>query len=418
MSSASPRLGSTRRDSSMGGRNAVASSSRRDRRCCQRLGPQVMAPEGRQVEDDQPQTPLEGPATAQQLHRAVEVTREQLAVEDRAVPHHGYPLGEGLQCGTQLPADQPGRAQESPSALDLEPVALDGDERPDAVDLGLDGIAVRVADRCSEGADAVRCDELGSDHREHAPIVPSDPPTEHPWMTSSAHGIDPRRMSSQEGAVKMAAIANLPVGWLFEEPRRERDDLVLRVTGPDGDENLRRQGRRRRPHGVRWRMSSRPTAAAGCCRWRRRQGVSVPSVRGPSAPTSSSFGRQPGRTDRAYDRSRVGRCTEADKSELIRPSSTNRPDEPISLAPGPDDPRTIVERYEQGSVADNEELFAGRAGEGPSGLHRRRRPHGGPGPGGHLPGREYLMSHPSPSATSDSTAWRGMDGQQTARPST
>ncbi len=38
-----------------------------------------------------------------------------------------------------------------------------------------------------------------------------------------------------------------------------------------------------------------------------------------------------------------------------------RPDEPISLTPGPDDPATVVERYEQGSVAGNEELFAADA---------------------------------------------------------
>ena len=38
-----------------------------------------------------------------------------------------------------------------------------------------------------------------------------------------------------------------------------------------------------------------------------------------------------------------------------------RPDEPIPLAPGPDDPAILVERYERGSVADNEELFAADA---------------------------------------------------------
>ncbi len=34
----------------------------------------------------------------------------------------------------------------------------------------------------------------------------------------------------------MAAIANLPIGWLFEDARRQGDDLILRATGPDGDE--------------------------------------------------------------------------------------------------------------------------------------------------------------------------------------
>jgi len=32
---------------------------------------------------------------------------------------------------------------------------------------------------------------------------------------------------------RLAAIANL---HLFEDPRRYRDDLILRATGPDGDE--------------------------------------------------------------------------------------------------------------------------------------------------------------------------------------
>ncbi len=44
------------------------------------------------------------------------------------------------------------------------------------------------------------------------------------------------RMRDREGAATLAAIANLPIGWLFEDPRRERDDLILRATGPEGDE--------------------------------------------------------------------------------------------------------------------------------------------------------------------------------------
>jgi hypothetical protein len=43
-------------------------------------------------------------------------------------------------------------------------------------------------------------------------------------------------MRDREGAAKLAAIANLPIGWVFEDPRRYRDDLILRATGPDGDE--------------------------------------------------------------------------------------------------------------------------------------------------------------------------------------
>jgi hypothetical protein len=44
------------------------------------------------------------------------------------------------------------------------------------------------------------------------------------------------RMRDREGAVKLAAIANLPIGWLFEDPRRQGDDLILRPTGPEGEE--------------------------------------------------------------------------------------------------------------------------------------------------------------------------------------
>ncbi|MCY7417072.1 MAG: hypothetical protein LH650_01000, partial [Chloroflexi bacterium] len=43
-------------------------------------------------------------------------------------------------------------------------------------------------------------------------------------------------MTSQEACAKMAALANLPMGWVFETPRRFRDDLILLATGPAGDE--------------------------------------------------------------------------------------------------------------------------------------------------------------------------------------
>ena len=45
-----------------------------------------------------------------------------------------------------------------------------------------------------------------------------------------------RGMRDREGAAKLAAIANLPPGWVFEDPQRYRDDLILRATGPNGDE--------------------------------------------------------------------------------------------------------------------------------------------------------------------------------------
>jgi ribosomal protein S3 len=34
----------------------------------------------------------------------------------------------------------------------------------------------------------------------------------------------------------MAAIAILPIGWLFEDARRQGDDLILRATGAEGAE--------------------------------------------------------------------------------------------------------------------------------------------------------------------------------------
>ena len=43
-------------------------------------------------------------------------------------------------------------------------------------------------------------------------------------------------MRDGEAAAKVAAIANLPIGWLFEDARRQTDDRILRATGPDGDE--------------------------------------------------------------------------------------------------------------------------------------------------------------------------------------
>ena len=39
-------------------------------------------------------------------------------------------------------------------------------------------------------------------------------------------------MNDREAAARLAGIANLPIGWLFEDPRRDHDDLILRATGP------------------------------------------------------------------------------------------------------------------------------------------------------------------------------------------
>ncbi|MCY7419765.1 MAG: hypothetical protein LH650_14980 [Chloroflexi bacterium] len=43
-------------------------------------------------------------------------------------------------------------------------------------------------------------------------------------------------MSHREAAARMAALINLPIGWLFEDPLRDGQELVLRATGPNRDE--------------------------------------------------------------------------------------------------------------------------------------------------------------------------------------
>jgi hypothetical protein len=54
-----------------------------------------------------------------------------------------------------------------------------------------------------------------------------------PILERPAYAVD---MNDREAAAKIAALANLPVGWVFEDPRRYHDDLILRATGSDGDE--------------------------------------------------------------------------------------------------------------------------------------------------------------------------------------
>ena len=61
----------------------------------------------------------------------------------------------------------------------------------------------------------------------HTPVDPAP----------SGHRADAAMTRYLEAAVRLTAIANLPIGWLFEDQRRERDDLVLRATGPDGGES-------------------------------------------------------------------------------------------------------------------------------------------------------------------------------------
>ncbi len=43
-------------------------------------------------------------------------------------------------------------------------------------------------------------------------------------------------MNDREAAARINAIANLPIGWLLEDPVAMGDGVVLRVTGPAGDE--------------------------------------------------------------------------------------------------------------------------------------------------------------------------------------
>jgi len=66
-------------------------------------------------------------------------------------------------------------------------------------------------------------------------------------------------MTSHEACAKMAALANLPMGWVFETPRRFRDDLILRATGPAGDEVETSGG----TAGEAWGAMARELAARG-----------------------------------------------------------------------------------------------------------------------------------------------------------
>ena len=75
----------------------------------------------------------------------------------------------------------------------------------------------------------------------------------------------------------MAAIANLPIGWVFEVPRRHRDDLILRATGLDGTRS-RCQAARPRMLDGRWRSSWLHSGAGRLIRW-------------PGAVTEDAMGR-------------------------------------------------------------------------------------------------------------------------------
>jgi len=43
-------------------------------------------------------------------------------------------------------------------------------------------------------------------------------------------------MSDREAAARFSAIANLPIGWLLDAPRRLVHQVVVRATGPEGAE--------------------------------------------------------------------------------------------------------------------------------------------------------------------------------------
>ena len=53
--------------------------------------------------------------------------------------------------------------------------------------------------------------------------------------TTTAHG-QARASARPTRRARLNAIANLPTGWLFEEPRRYRDDLILRASRPAAEE--------------------------------------------------------------------------------------------------------------------------------------------------------------------------------------
>ena len=46
----------------------------------------------------------------------------------------------------------------------------------------------------------------------------------------------PLAMSDRTGAAKLAAIANLPIGWLLEDPESWKDGVLLTATGPEGSD--------------------------------------------------------------------------------------------------------------------------------------------------------------------------------------
>lgn len=50
-------------------------------------------------------------------------------------------------------------------------------------------------------------------------------------------------MRDQGGVAAKAAIANLPIGWVFEDPTRHPDDPILRATDPMATRSRSRLGR-------------------------------------------------------------------------------------------------------------------------------------------------------------------------------
>ena len=45
-----------------------------------------------------------------------------------------------------------------------------------------------------------------------------------------------RAMGDRTGAAKLAAIANLPIGWVFADPEAWKDGVLLTATGPEGSD--------------------------------------------------------------------------------------------------------------------------------------------------------------------------------------
>ncbi len=145
---------------------------------------------------------------------------------------HGDLVGSPDGCArtTELPTrPYPEATERPPRATDGAPLASNQERDPDAQNVLVPLPRQKHGrERILPGARVRGADARARSGR--IPDVPRARPLSHDRRAYH------RRVSDKEGAAKLAAIANLPVGWVFEDPRRDHEDLVLRATGPDGDE--------------------------------------------------------------------------------------------------------------------------------------------------------------------------------------